>query len=215
MSTSLKNLPYPEFIKKAAPALDSFLKEAKGSLNGQSFNHEQALMDMYAFAQGEFPVSWRPAAHSPAQISSACTQSLITCAIDVVAIMFQIAGVPEEVTEKAAAKLISDVSEEALCGLEQDFKALADATNITDQAKAIFTIFAGVYKITGIRQIIGAIEHSMKWYEWVIMGATIIAQITAWLATDGAAAVAELVLLAAVVAQTVADATLVVTNCDL
>ncbi|MFB6456405.1 hypothetical protein ACE38W_14125 [Chitinophaga sp. Hz27] len=214
MVTSLKNLSYPAFIAQAGPALDTFLQTERSVINGHTIHREQALEDMHNFIRGEFPIHWVPTSNvTTVQISNACIAALITCSVDILAVMFQLLGLPEEVTEDAAEQVMKSVPAEELSGLEQLFKNLADADSMTDKAKAMFAIFAGIYKVTGIRQILGAIEHNMAWYEWVIMGATISAQIVAWIATDGVAAVAELVLLTAAVGQAVADAVLAVTNC--
>ncbi|MRG44479.1 hypothetical protein GFS24_05110 [Chitinophaga sp. SYP-B3965] len=213
MSTvTFKNLSYPDFATQLTPALNQFLQDHEAFLAGKSINKEQAVRDMYSLVHGKYALYYQ----SPsATISSSCVTAMITCAIDVVSIVLQAVGVPESVTKAVAVEIVDDISPEALTGLEAAFKALADADSLTDKAKAIFALFAGFYKITGIRQILGAIEHNMAWYEWVLMGTVITAQLTAWLATDGIAAIAEIVILGALVAQAVADATLVVSACNI
>ncbi|AIP53734.1 Uncharacterised protein [Burkholderia pseudomallei] len=45
----------------------------------------------------------------------------------------------------------------------------------------------------------------MHWYDWVITGVTVVAQLTIWFASDGVAFIAELALEGAYVAQLVDD----------
>jgi hypothetical protein len=219
-NTAIKNLDLAAFNAHMAPELDRFIKEHQTALQGKDINKTQALQDMYAFVHGKFPVRWIPGPAGrrakPAaavSVSPACITAITTCCIDVLSIVLQAAGVPESITRAAATEVIEEVGPEALTLLERQVVALEQASSMTDKAKAIFALFAAIYKITGLRQIMGAIEHHMKWYEWVIMGTVISAQIVAWVASDGVAAVAEIVILAALVGQAVADAGMAVSDC--
>lgn len=216
MSTvNIKELNAPAFALQLTPSLDQFLVDHQPSLAGKAIRKEQALEDMYNMIHGKYDLRFQKSTVIPrtTDLSSACIAAIVTCVIDVVSIVLQAAGVPESVTKDAAEAIVADIPTEALTGLEQDILALEQADSLTDKAKAIFTIFSGVYKVTGIRQILGAIEHNMAWYEWVLMGTVITAQVTAWVATDGIAAIAEIVILGALVAQAVADAALAVSAC--
>lgn len=218
MTTTLKNLSLAEFTKVMAPELDKFLEENPQAVAGKPFDKEKALQDMYAFLHGNFPITWQPSQLSTRQaltVSNACIGGIITVVIDVISIVLQVAGVSGSVSRAAGKEVAAKISEEVLIGLERDIVAIEKATSNFDKATAIFKVFGQIYKVTGIRQILGAIEHNMAWYEWVIMGATISAQIVAWVASDGIAAIAEMVILTAILAQTTADAVSMMSACKI
>ncbi|NWA63183.1 hypothetical protein HX773_19950 [Pantoea sp. B9002] len=67
-------------------------------------------------------------------------------------------------------------------------------------------LLAAIWKLTGIRQFLGALETNMAWYNWVIMGTVISAQLVALFATDRASFIAEVFLLGAFFVQLGIDA---------
>lgn len=214
--TDFQNLSFDEFQNKIGPIYDQFIVDYRDKLSDKKIDKSQAIKDMYALVQGKYPIQWKQPAQTTelaVGVSSQCVSMIITVSVDVLMVFIGLLGVPESVARATAVDLVKDLPESEMVGLEKQIAAIADATSTTDKAKAMAKFMSSFYKITGIRQILGALEHNMAWYEWVLMGVTITAQITAWVATDFVAAVAEIVLEGATIAQTVADAITCVKDC--
>lgn len=212
---SLSRLSFADFEEQAKPALMSFLTDNKGKLEGGNVDENQALRDMYSLVQGEFPIEWKKTPPLPNLSLSACEEMIVTTSVDVLMCFLGLLGIPDSVAQATASDIIIGLSDGELTALEKSIEAISEADGITDQAKAIIKVMSQIYKVTGIRQILGALEHNMSWYEWVIMGATITAQVAAWVATDFVAALAELVLETAAIGQTVVDAIKTVSVCGI
>jgi hypothetical protein len=216
----LQPLSQADFEAKMKPVLTQFLTEYKDHLQG-SVDQGQALKDMYALVHGKYQIHWKlpgpvgsPQVVVPPGINVQCVSMIVTVTVDVLMLFLGLLGLPDSVARATAKELVEEAGAEALVGLEKQIQAIASAKGIQAQAKALAAFMMSFYKITGIRQILGAIEHNMAWYEWVIMGVTITAQVTAWVATDFVAAIAEIVIEGAVVGQTVADAITCVQDCQ-
>ncbi len=213
--TALKRLAFADFQSSVMPHLTQFMKDNADSFTGKTFDPAAAVADMFKLVQGQYAISLIPAPipSPPTELAvgvSACATMIVTTSIDCAMIVLQAIGVPENVAKICGQAIVAEAGPEALSGLEQSFKDIEAATSNRSKALKIFTLFGEIYKITGIRQILGALEHHMAWYEWVLMGVIIIAQVTAWVATDGAGAVAEILIFAALLIQTGVD---VATTC--
>lgn len=211
----LANLTFADFEKRISPVFDQFLIDYKDKLEGKQIDQAQAITDMYDLVHGKFQIHWKqPAPEVAAEVSSQCVSMIVTVSVDVLMVFIGLLGVPDSVARATAVDLVNDLPESEMVALEKQIQAIADAQGITNQAQALIQFMTSFYKITGIRQILGALEHNMAWYEWVLMGVTITAQVTAWVATDFVSALAELVLETAAIAQTVADAITCVEDCQ-
>jgi len=214
----IKNLDVASFQSRMRPALDQFVADHQNILQGKTIDKNQAVQDMFSLVHGNYALeSLSAPAAAPAGAlasgTSSCPVAIATCAVDCLAVLLQVAGVPSSVTRTAARAVIDTVPAEVLTGWQQLVRNVATADSTSSKAKAIFALVKSIYTATGIRQILGAIEHDMAWYEWVLMGTVVTAQLTIWFASDGLAAIAEIALLGAVLAQTVADAALAVKVC--
>ncbi|HWT10162.1 MAG TPA: hypothetical protein VN329_13425 [Roseomonas sp.] len=213
---SLKRLAFAEFQSAVMPHLTQFMKDNADAFAGKTFDPATAIADMFKLVQGQYAISLIPVPAPPPPtelavgMSSACITMIVTSSIDCAMIVLQAIGVPENVAKICGQTIVAEAGPEALSGLEQSIKDIEAATSNPSKALKIFTLFGEIYKITGIRQILGALEPHMAWYEWVLMAVIIIAQVTAWVATDGVGAVAEILIFGALLIQTGVD---VATTC--
>lgn len=189
---------------------------------GEVIDREKAIRDMYDLVHGRYEVEWvgSPAAGEGAAAAavqgvgfSECNQMELTVICDVIAVVFQCVGVNGKVVEEAATEIAGEITETQLNGLQTLLQAVKDAQGKQATAMAVFKLLAAVWKLTGIRQFLGALETHMAWYNWVIMGTVISAQLVALFATDGASFVAELVLMSTFFVQLEIDLDHMATAC--
>lgn len=128
-----------------------------------------------------------------------------TVVADAFGILFQFIGINEEETRAATRALLAELGEDTLRGLSARIHNIANATSIFDKASEIWGLISEVKNAVGFDGIIKALKDSMHWYDWVITGVTVVAQLTIWFASDGVAFIAELALEGAYVAQLVDD----------
>lgn len=212
---NLKNLDFNTFQNTIKPFLDEFVTENPPP-SGQTIDKDNAIRDMFDMIHGRYDIPWTssPAAATGVAVGiSACTTKEITVAIDCFTVLFQFLGVTGKVCGEAATEVIDELTQTQMDGLTKLFQAISDAEGVTNTATAVFNLISGIYKLTGIRQILGAIEDNMAWYNWVIMGTVITAQAVALFATDGASFIAELVLMGAFLTQLGIDATAMAEAC--
>lgn len=134
-----------------------------------------------------------------------CLMALATVAIDAVGVVFQFLGISELQSRAAARSMLAELSPEVLYGLRATVHDLSIATSTYDKASLIYSIFGQIKNAVGYQGIKQALAHSMHTLDYVVMSVTIIAQLTAWFATDGAAVIAEMTLAGAMLTTTVLD----------
>jgi len=195
------------------PQLQAFLSDHAGEVSGHAIDEDQALSDLYDLAHGQSKLEWslplRASAPLPdVGISPECAKDVVMVAISCVAVVFQAAGVPASVTRAASANVVNAAIAESpaiLVALQAEVAALSRANGLWDQAKAVFNLFSTINKAVAFTTMIKAIKDQLSWYQWILIGVMITATLTLWLATDGIAAIAELVLFGAALGNLVID----------
>jgi hypothetical protein len=219
---SLSRLTEHEFHEFMRPQLRSFVREHSADLTGWEVDEEKALADLYDLIHGQSTLDWQmsspplPELSGP-EISAACAAAVVGVTIGAVALVFQAAGVPASVTRAVGTTVVDDAiaaSPALATTLEAQVGALVTADGIYAQAKAIFALFGSIGNVVSIGKIISAIKDELSWYQWVLMGVVITAQLTLWFSTGGVAAVAELVLFGAAIAGLVISATNAYSVCN-
>eukprot|EP01105_Mastigella_eilhardi_P028508 TRINITY_DN946_c0_g1_i1.p1 TRINITY_DN946_c0_g1~~TRINITY_DN946_c0_g1_i1.p1 ORF type:complete len:564 (+),score=134.81 TRINITY_DN946_c0_g1_i1:629-2320(+) len=129
--------------------------------------------------------------------------------IDFVCCFFTIAGLRQSVAERATWRLLRELGETGLTGFAHDVYRIVQAWSglgVMDKARTVWKVIGGFKNVIGgIGKIIGAIAAEMKWYDYILSGVTVVAQLVAWFATEGLAFVAELALAAVFFVQTTID----------
>jgi hypothetical protein len=211
---SISRLTEDEFRSFMRPQLRTFIEEHSADLPAEEINEDTALDDMYDLVHGRSSLDWHmTAARTPEltgpEISAACAAAVVGVTIGAVALVFQAAGVPSSVTRAVGSTVVEDAiaaSPALATTLEAQVGALVTADGVLAQAKAIFNLFGSISNVVSISKIISAIKDELSWYQWVLMGVVITAQLTLWFSTGGTAAIAELVLFGAAIAGLVISA---------
>jgi len=142
-----------------------------------------------------------------------CVLAIIPCAVDVLAIIFQAIGTGV-IARKLAQTLVIGIPPAGIIGLQVAVNALNAATTAWTRGIAIAKLGGAILRLIGFKQIIQTLKDNLKWYQWVLMGVIIVAQIVAWFASDGIALVAEIVILAALILVLIADVVNAVKVCS-
>lgn len=142
-----------------------------------------------------------------------CVAAIITCAVDALAITFQAIGVGM-IARQLARNLVNGIANAAIVGLEVAVNAITNAANGLARAMAVAKLASQIARIIGIKQILQALKDNLHWYQWVVMGVVIAAQIAAWFLSDGLALAAEIVIFSALLASLVFDAMAAASACS-
>ncbi|WP_432372527.1 hypothetical protein ACRPHP_00200 [Pantoea allii] len=216
---SLKELDFLTFQNVTSPFLDKIVAENPPPA-GETLDKDKAISDMFDLVHGQYDIPWSDSSGSRSVSTagrsvaiSECTSKEIIVAIDCFTVFFQFLGITGKVCGEAATEVVNGLTRTQLDGLSSLFQAISNAEGALNTATAIFNLISAIYKLTGIRQILGAIEDNMAWYNWVLMATVITAQAVALLATDGAAFIGELVLMGAFLTQLGIDASSMADAC--
>lgn len=134
-----------------------------------------------------------------------CQEAIGIVAVDAVLLVLGFVGLRVSNQERLARALLRELGENTLNGFRRSVAAIKDAKNITEKAKAIFSLLSGVFKAGGFKAVFKEIKDEMSWWEWTKTGVIATGQILAWFATGGAAFIGEVLLNASSVVQTVQD----------
>jgi hypothetical protein len=195
--------------------LHAFIAEHAADLQGHEVDETQALNDLYDLVHGQSQLDWTipdrnvDIAGGAEALPPPCVIAVVGVAVGCVALVLQAAGVPSSVSRAVGTTVVDEAiaaSPAVFNTLEAEVTALMQADGIYNQAKAIFSLFGSIGNVVPIGKIISAIKNELSWYQWMLMGVVIAAQLTLWFTTGGTAAIAELVLFGAAIAGLVVSA---------
>ena len=130
-----------------------------------------------------------------AEISfSPCAEAIGAFIVDVVFLVLGLLGLHVSNQESIARALLRELGEDTLRGFLRSIRNFNQAEGAFAKAKALFTIFGEIYNAGGFRAVFKVIKDEMSWWEWLKTGVIAAAQIAAWVASDGAAFIAEVAL---------------------
>ncbi|MDV2453150.1 hypothetical protein [Xanthomonas hortorum] len=205
----LKDLSRDQLAAAIKPTYDSFYQKLSSSQQAK-INFDQVVNGAYKVLKGASPLG-SPAAHftTLAAVETAgvapCIMAVGMVIADVFAIVFQLAGINESESRAAARAILEELGQETIRGIQATIHDFSVAESAMDKARLIWKIISEVYNAIGISGIAKALEDSMHWYDWIITGVTVVAQLVAWFATDGVALIAELALEGVYLAQFTED----------
>lgn len=145
---------------------------------------------------------------------SACILAIGTVVGDAFGMVFQLLGIQASTITATTRALLETLGQDTLRGLMATIHDIANASSALDKAKQIWGLIGQVKNAIGLSGIVNALKGTMSWYQWVITGVTVVAQLTIWFTTDGAAFVAEVALEGVAIAQTVEDSIKSVNACS-
>ena len=195
-STSTKDLSIKALTELLSPELNQFT------------NQNQGYIDGHIASKGQAELNWNheaPPVRSTDMFFGTHKAELLSCLTNCVTIVLLAAGIPK--WRGIGEEIVANIPPEALNSLEKKVQALEQAATMTDKVKAVFTVFAGVYRITGIRQILGIIKHHLSWYKWLLLKVNITNKLTSWVTSDKIATSAMIAVYWAIVAKEAAEVT--------
>jgi len=198
------------FIPSAANAaiLDTF-EDAKKlhqqlleQMNLSSQDHQQALGQLTAAQQkghdtlkNQDPNRNRTIDVKDVQEQNAekseCENATIGLIATSIAFVFSLIDIPTGVGKSAVKFLLKEIEPAKYAELMEAFKK---GGTIWEKAKAIGNVVWAFFKEIGTSAILKALNQYMKWYDWLFLGITIVAQLIAFFATGGLALIAEIAL---------------------
>ena len=125
---------------------------------------------------------------------SPCLEAIGVVLVDAVFFVLGMLGLRVSNQERIARALLRELGEDTLRGFLRAIRNFKEANGAWDKAKALFSIIGGIWNAGGFRAVFEVLKDEMSWWDWVKTGVIAVVQLTAWMATDGAAFVAEAVL---------------------
>ena len=212
---SLRTLQIDEFKTKLKPAFDDIVKQLPTDKQS-SINFDEIIVESYSRLQkmevdiGVLEITFET---HPDVKDSACVIAVIKVIWDVLSIAFKLAGLPTKVSDSIIGKIVQDINTTEMTVLEGLIEAFNDAGSNKDKAIFAVKFLKEIYDGIGAGAFLQAMLSSMSWVDWTIFGITALAQIVAWVGTDGAALVAELILLTAYLLTLTKDISTAQTAC--
>jgi hypothetical protein len=145
---------------------------------------------------------------------SPCAKAVIRCGIDVTLLGLSLAGLRTANTRRVIDAAIRAVGGTPLQGLEHIVFMYNAASGAWNKAKVAFKILGGFYNVGGFRAVLRALREEMSWWDWMLTGLILAAQIIAWVVSDGIAFVAEVALVILGFANLAEDIYFAVTACQ-
>lgn len=182
LSLAVKPL-YHEYILRGAS------EEEKKQLP----DFDTIVQNLHRYHKGEYQVTVRD---STTADSSALrgVRSVESCIVAICNIVFDVLTI--FFTAMAAYKnfgaALADTSGEAVIGLQKLMTGIANAASDSQRAENILKFMLGLKNILGWGAITNALKKIFHWYDWVLVGLSIIATIVAWFASGLTALLAQI-----------------------
>ena len=125
---------------------------------------------------------------------TACDEAIAIAIVEAILFLFGAKGLKISNEERVARAIFRELGPDTLRGLSRAIVNFNEAQGAEEKAKALFALVGGIYNAGGFRAVLKALKHELSWWEWFKISAIMVAQLTAWLATDGVAFVAEVSL---------------------
>ncbi|AIO22509.1 hypothetical protein [Burkholderia cepacia] len=215
---------YDEFLAEIDPAeaakinYNEVIKEIQVEINEQNY----APIDVYGseiastlFASDEASDITIDFQKLVKGATSPCAMAVYATIGDVVGLVFGLLGVSTTVSKNATRKLLQEMNAGNLNGLMSKLNDIANAEKLYDRVKEVVGFMAQINNAIGAKTLVTKIagEMHLNPFQWVKTCAKMAAQLTAWFLSDGLALIAQLLLSAIGIAETVEDAAKAIRVC--
>jgi hypothetical protein len=143
---------------------------------------------------------------------SPCALAVGYVVFDCVCLAFGAIGVRSTV-QRVTIEAIAEGLVPIMNQLTRAIRAIAEASSVLDQARGVFSILSLIYSGGFLGAVVSTFVGSLTWWQMILYGITGVGTIIAMLATDGAAFIAEVVVLLATFGFLVTDAVAAVQTC--
>ncbi|WP_020570762.1 hypothetical protein [Neolewinella persica] len=127
-----------------------------------------------------------------------CGVAITMVVVDSVMLVIQAIGLPGAIAERSAAKLVTETApliRRSLAVFRSLVHNVERAVDAAAKAKAYYAIFVTFTRTFGLKAIFKEIRNTMHWYDWLILGLTIVLQVVLLIATDGVAIILQVAML--------------------
>lgn len=126
-----------------------------------------------------------------------CLISVGGTSIEACVFFISIAGIRVKAPRKVYRLAGSKIGLQSLGHIRSIIFDLSEAIRVRNAkaaGKAVFELFKSVYKLDIHGIVIEIIKQEVSWWEWIVMGAELIAQLALWFVTGGLALIAKIAL---------------------
>ena len=171
----------------------------------QTFTFEQALLGAHDVTRQKRQLELGISDHVMTPRNSVdCDGAIAMVIIDSVMVVLQAIGLSVSHANRVANRAVQQAAP-LLGGARRMFRVLIDAaraaTTAAEKAKAYYQIFVAFIRLFGVKAIFKEIRNTMHWWDWALLAVTIVGQILLLLATEGAAIIMEIILMAVALTQ--------------
>ena len=204
MSASKEFKPNKQQVAEALDKLTEWFPEEKTSLEKHHNAIVQCIVD--STAPGPNSPLLLQKANQPGDLEglilaetalpalSACKEAILWVLVDAVFFALGLVGLHVSNKERVARALLRELGEDTLNGFLRAIQNFNEAEGAANKAKALFGIIGEIYNAGGFRAVFKVLKDEMTWWEWIKTGIIAVAQLTAWIASDGVAFIAEAAL---------------------
>lgn len=123
-----------------------------------------------------------------------CQEAILRVCVEAVSFEMSLVGLHMSNKERVARALLRELGQDTLNGFRRAIQNFNEAEGALRKAKALYTIIDGICNAGGFRAVLKVLKDEMTWWEWTKTAIISVAQLTAWIASDGVAFVAEAAL---------------------
>lgn len=138
-----------------------------------------------------------PASGTDAFGLTKCEEAGFVVLLDVIMLALSVLGLKTAYNQTVNRAVLRELGPDTLRGLMANIHNLRNATSTLERAKEMFSLLGAIYNAGMLRAVVKHFFDGMSWFEWMKTGIIALAQFIAWFATDGAAFVAEMVIVLA------------------
>lgn len=202
MSASKEFRPNQQQVAEALDKLTEWFPEEKTNLEKHCDAILQCILDNTTpgpnspllLEKATQPVEGLFLAQTALPALSPCQEAILWVLVDAVFFALGLVGLHVSNKERVARALLRELGQDTLNGFLRAIQNFNEAEGALNKAKALFKIIGGIYKAGGFRAVFKVLKDEMTWWEWTKTGIIAVAQVTAWIASDGVAFVAEAAL---------------------
>lgn len=123
-----------------------------------------------------------------------CQEAILWVLVNAMLFVLSLMGLHTSNKERVARALLRELGQDTLNGFRRAIRNFNEAKSASSKADALFKIIGGIYNAGGFRAVLKVLKDEMTWWEWTKTAIIAVAQLTAWIATDGVAFVGEAAL---------------------
>lgn len=144
-----------------------------------------------------------------------CVKAYNTMMIQAISVVIGLTALSESVASSIAEKITDELGEDSLNALGETIFDLTSSDSLFDRATAFATLVIDAANIISVPVFVQIVLNSLDFWDYVLYGAGVSAQLFIWLGTDAMALAGELVADAIAVNNLVQQAEATISACNL